>query len=397
MTQRKQHYDEVIDQIENDNKKLSDAVERARKMILAIYDCDNNEAKVQNTLNDLVSSLITIDERHPDFKDLTDTERKRKVPNPKEETKEDAEMVRQEIQFSASEHKEGNWKAEEMSECYFNKENALWKKEFKDDKIVDSEIMKLKLYLQKVMTVPGGRSSRVFLIGGAKDSEGKQAIHNCYEVGLSKKNLTTCDKLSTPKLSFAAALSPDAKDIYIAGGSTGENKATNECEVFNVHKRKWSKMPSLNQPRFSASLIVCENTDIYCFGGVDNDPKDPTKFSTLRSIETLNLTEKAKEWEVLKLTLPYKTSSPGAISLGHRAFVVFGGWNKDTLTNSVIIRSLENGEDYGTEEAGNMAKQDTFVANGLVSRKAEERETIIFGTGYVHKYHEKTKTFTLVK
>ena len=52
----------------------------------------------------------------------------------------------------------------------------------------------------------------------------------------------------------------------------------------------------------------------------------------------------------MKLCLPYKTSSPGAISLGHRAFVVFGGWNKDTLINSVIVRTLENGEDYATEE-----------------------------------------------
>jgi hypothetical protein len=70
----------------------------------------------------------------------------------------------------------------------------------------------------------------------------------------------------------------------------------------------------------------------------------------LKSIETLNLTEEGKEWEVLKITLPYKTSSPGAISLGHRAFVVFGGWNKQTLNDSVIIRAIESSEDYTTEE-----------------------------------------------
>ena len=122
---------------------------------------------------------------------------------------------------------------------------------------------------------------------------------------------------------FAATLSPDTKNIFIAGGSKGENMATNEWEVFDTIKKKWSKLPNLNQPRFSASLIVWENTDVYCFGGVDNDPKDPVKFITLKSIETLNLTEEGKEWETLKITLPYKTSSPGAISFGHRAFVVF--------------------------------------------------------------------------
>lgn len=366
-------------------------------MITAIYDCDNNEVKVQNTLNDIVSSLITIDERHPDFSDLTDTERKKKSKSAVEESKEDSELVKHEINFSASEHKDGNWKAEEMTEVYFNEENALLKRELDGNKIVETKIMDLKLCLQKVMTAPSGRHNRVFLMGGAKDPEGKQAIHNCFEVNLNKKTLTTVDKLSTPKLSFAAALSPDAKNIYIAGGSTGENKATNECEVFNVSKKKWKGLPALNQPRFSASLVVCENTDIYCFGGVDNDPRDPTKFLTLRSIEALSISEESKEWEVLKIALPYKTSSPGAISLGHRAFVVFGGWSKDYLNSSVIVRTLENGNDYATDEAGDMVKPDSFVANGLVSRNAETRETIIIGKFHVHQYNENEKTFKLIE
>lgn len=161
--------------------------------------------------------------------------------------------------------------------------------------------------------------------------------------------MNAVDKLSSAKLSFAAALSPDAKIIYIAGGSTGQNKSTNEVEAFDVSKRKWSKLPVLNQPRFSASLISCENEDLYCFGGVDNDPKDPTKFFTVKSIETLDLTDENAEWEVLKLQLPYKTSSPGAISLGGKAFIVFGGWNKATLKNSYIIRAVDNDE-YTSEE-----------------------------------------------
>lgn len=395
--QRKQHYDEIITQIENDNKKLSDAVENARKMILAIYDCNNDEVKVQNTLNGLVSQSIKIDEKHPDFTDTTDTDRKKKTHSAIEENKEDSEMVKHEIDFSASEHKDGNWKAENMTEVYFNKENTLCKRAFVDEKVVETEIMDLKLYLQKVMAVPSGRTNKVFLMGGAKDPEGKTAIPNCYEVNVKSKTLNTVDKLSTAKLSFAAALSPDAKSIFIAGGSTGENKATNECGRFNVSKRKWEDLPSLNQPRFSASLIICENTDAYCFGGVDNDPQDPTKFSPLRSIETLNLVAEGSQWEVLKVTLPYKPSSPGAISLGHRAFVVFGGWNKDNLKNSVIIRTLSDGEEYASEAAGELSKEDTFVANGLVSRNIDTKETIVFGTSYVHQYNQKDKAFSIIE
>lgn len=256
--------------------------------------------------------------------------------------------------------------------------------------------MKLKLHLQKVVTVPTTRSTRVFLLGGSKDSEGKQAINNCYEV-TSKKTMNACEKLTSAKLSFATAISPDAKQIFIAGGSTGENRSTNECEVFDVNKKKWSQLPNLNQPRFSASLIVCENQDIYCFGGVDNDSKDPTKFLTLKSIETLSLSGEGKEWEVLKLTLPYKTSSPGAISLGHRSFVVFGGWNKVTLKNSVIIRAVENSDEYVTEEAGEMVQEDTFVSNGLVARNSEEKQTIIFGSNAAHVFNETSKTFSVIE
>lgn len=180
--QRKQHYDEVIGNIEGDNKKLADAVEKARRMIVAIYDCDKNEQKIDRTLKDLVSALITIDEKNPNYDDLKGSERhskKRSIP-----VDEETGMVKQEIHFSASEHKEGNWKAEEMKETYLNKENKLCKRELVDGKIKDTEVMDLKIHLQKVMVVPTGRASRVFLMGGAKDSDGKQAINNCYEVNV---------------------------------------------------------------------------------------------------------------------------------------------------------------------------------------------------------------------
>jgi tRNA G10 N-methylase Trm11 len=127
--QRKQHYDQVIGEIETDNKKLAEAVEKAKKMIVAIYDCDKDEEKIDKTLKDLVSGLMVIDEKHPDFSDVKGSERhikKRQVTGQDAAQADDnEEMVKQEINFSASEHKEGNWKAEEMKESYFNKENTL--------------------------------------------------------------------------------------------------------------------------------------------------------------------------------------------------------------------------------------------------------------------------------
>ncbi|CAI2362547.1 unnamed protein product [Moneuplotes crassus] len=397
--QRKQHYDDVIEQISTDNQKLSDAVEEADKMIKTIFELTNgkDDTLMQNTMNDLISKSMKIDKKNPDFTNLTDTERRARntdiLSYGKEENKEDSELIKHEIDFSATEHKDGNWKAEEMKEMYFNQEGTLYKRSLEEGQVTETQIMDLKLHLQKVITVPSGRTSKVFLIGGAKDLEGKTAVSQCFEVNPAKKTTTKVDSLPVAKLSFAAALSSDAKNIYIAGGSTGENRATDECGCFNVNKKKWSPLPSMNNARFSNSLIVCENTDLYCFGGVDNGTSDPTRFPPLKSIETLDLTENNGKWKELSITLPFKTTSPGAISLGHRAFVVFGGWNRNLLTVSVIIRPSVKGDEYGLEESGSLKKGDVFVANGLVARDEAKKETIIFGASHAHVYNQEEKTF----
>lgn len=99
----------------------------------------------------------------------------------------------------------------------------------------------------------------------------------------------------------------------------------------------------------------------------------------------------------MKISLPYKTSSPGAISLGHRAFVVFGGWNKLTLNDSAIIRAVENSDDYATEECGKMGKEDSFIFNGLVARSDKDKEIIIFGSSHAHSFNLDTKTFSFIE
>jgi hypothetical protein len=227
--QRKKDYDEIIKGIESDNKRLSDAIDKAKKMINSIFDVDKDENKITKTLNELVSGLMNVDEKHPDFNEVAESERQfSKKKKAVEEFEGEPELIKQEINFSASEHKEGNWDAEEMKEIFVNSDNKLFKRELQGSKIVETEVMKLKLYLQKIITIPSSKGSKVFLMGGAKDPEGKQAINNCYEVNLAKKIMNAVDKLPSAKLSFAVSLSPDAKNIYVAGGSIGQNMATNE-------------------------------------------------------------------------------------------------------------------------------------------------------------------------
>lgn len=122
--QRKQAYDKIIANLIDDNKKIADSVETAKSMINSIFECSQDDPKVPKTLNELVSSLMLIDKKMPDFEDDSHLKRSgRKFDESNQE--EDSGLIKQEIPFTPSEHKEENWKAEEMSEAYFNKENTL--------------------------------------------------------------------------------------------------------------------------------------------------------------------------------------------------------------------------------------------------------------------------------
>ena len=114
---------------------------------------DKDENKITKTLNELVSGFMNFDEKHPDFNEVVESERqinkKKKVV---EEFEGEPELIKQEINFSASEHRDDNWDAEEMREQYVNLDNKLVKRELQGSIMVETEIMKLKLHLQKIVT-----------------------------------------------------------------------------------------------------------------------------------------------------------------------------------------------------------------------------------------------------
>jgi hypothetical protein len=64
---RKDHFNEVISDMEQDNTKLRSCISKAKRLIDAILYIDSDSARIETTLNDLASALITIDEEHPDF------------------------------------------------------------------------------------------------------------------------------------------------------------------------------------------------------------------------------------------------------------------------------------------------------------------------------------------
>jgi N-acetylneuraminic acid mutarotase len=257
---------------------------------------------------------MRIDQKKPNFSGKYDFSKesvgeildKGAIPSPEELIPDRTKSVQKEERVQ--------YLSEDMNEFFYAKDNELWVKELsKTNKVSDSKIMSLKLHLQKVITVPDETENQVFLLGGSKDLSGKEAVDHCYKVDLDGQKLTPIQKMSSPRVSMAAGISPDCKYVVVAGGSRGENIPTNACEILDTETHKWQKLPDLNCPRLSASLIVCTGRNVYCFGGIETEPDDPSNFLTLKSIEWLDYSDSSNEWETLKINVPFKASSSGAI------------------------------------------------------------------------------------
>ncbi|CAI2362245.1 unnamed protein product [Moneuplotes crassus] len=389
----KEHFEQGIEDIKSDNVMLDRKIRRAQKLIDSIFDCTENEERIHNIFSQLTSDLMMVDEKNPVFPEFTTNS----VINVTNRDKQDdliADRSR-EVTKMQIEPTQAVYHSEEMNSYYFVTDNILKVKELDEDYYQEQKVLTLKNYLTKVITVPTETLNRVFIIGGSKDVEGIQAINDTYEVDLENRSLMPCQRMSEPKLSVAAGLSPDCNFILTAGGSLGQNTPTNSCEMFNISQMRWQKLPPLNLPRMTASLIICTNSNAYCIGGIESSPDDPSMFLPLKSIEWLQYDQPNCEWETLKIKVPFKCSSSGAICMGDRHFIIFGGWNKEPLAKSAYVWYNEL-HGFNIEPLGNLEKPDTFTSSGLTKRDAANKTSIIFGVNYCHLYDEQEEKFTTI-
>jgi len=343
---RKAEFDAVINALKKDNVDMASNIYKARSMIDAIFSVNTDEGRIDNVLNKLASDSMLIDEKKPDFGSLTRVytqDNIQEIPTQTELSKDELIALRVKASERSNDEKP-DYLSDQMNAFYHIKDNELMVKEFDGDTVAESAVMPLKLFLQKVITVPFEAENKVFLFGGSKDMAGKETVSNCYEVNLGSKTLAPIQKMNNPKLSMAAGISPDCKHVIIAGGSLGDNRPTNSCELFDINSKKWKDLTPLNCPRMSASVLICTGSNAYCFGGIESDPEDPSKFVTLKSIEWLDYSNLHNEWETLKINIPYKASSIGAICMGKNEFLVFGGWNRKLIDKSAYVwMNPENG------------------------------------------------------
>ena len=91
--------------------------------------------------------------------------------------------------------------------------------------------------------------------------------------------------------------------VYVAGGCQSYDNVLSSCEVYNPSTNEWQLMPSLNVPRFGASM-VCFGEQLYVFGG--QKESQFVKRYYLREITIEELESEMKEWAE-KSVIPVKS------------------------------------------------------------------------------------------
>ena len=114
-------------------------------------------------------------------------------------------------------------------------------------------------------------------------------------------------------------------NLYLIGG-LGENQIIlNECDIFNIKKRKWKKFPKLNIPRQNSTLCIYNNSSLYVIRGTNGK-------EVLDTIEYINLNNLNNGFNIIKpkdfglCWLGCESSM--AITINKNQILIFGGKDK---------------------------------------------------------------------
>lgn len=156
--------------------------------------------------------------------------------------------------------------------------------------------------MSKIASNPEG--TRVYVIGGAKDSKSKQTIDSLtvYHISLNQVTQQHLACMNDNRASFGCLYIPrQSPEIIVAGGYIN-GRLTAKCERYSVAKDQWTPLPDLNESKASSSLCLLNDRFLYCFGGLSRTPQGGAFLTN--SIEMLDLCDPKAKWEKLPLTLP---------------------------------------------------------------------------------------------
>ncbi len=137
---------------------------------------------------------------------------------------------------------------------------------------------------------------------------------------LFSQNWQIIDTMSLPR--FGMALAADESHIYLIGGlkqdlytNPMQDTVARRVDVFDHLHFSWSRLPSLNQPRYNASALIYQG-ELYVFNGRD------LYDSLLTTVERFNF--QTQQWEVVLTGFNGARSETGTVLFGDTLFQVGG-------------------------------------------------------------------------
>lgn len=174
------------------------------------------------------------------------------------------------------------------------------------------------------------------MVGGSNDRNSEHTLNDllAYSIQNGKIVCEEKSKMMLSRSSHAATINVYKNELYVAGGYHN-GKLTRTCEVYSIAKNEWRSLPPLNEEKCSSSLCVLNGRFLYCFGGLS---KQENSAYLLSSIEMLDLDAPNPKWIMLSIKMPHQVCDLGALPLNSTDILLFGGWNKQAISNAFILK-----------------------------------------------------------
>ena len=163
---------------------------------------------------------------------------------------------------------------------------------------------------------------------------------------------------------------------------------TISVEIFNLSKKKWSYLPYLDNPYSDSSLLIIDDSKLFCFFGYDYVNNSFNKNILWIDLKYIN------KWNKININLEIKNQfvfKPKNINnKQENVFLILGGIFSNNIPNSdmiqLIINKNNNCEIYSNYNMGN-SYNESFLFNNTFIDYFDSEKQILYKCGYDQKYN----------
>nr|AAM96949.2 macronuclear development protein 3 [Stylonychia lemnae]AAP20881.1 macronuclear development protein 3 [Stylonychia lemnae] len=234
---------------------------------------------------------------------------------------------------------------------------------------------------------------RVFVVGGARDQKAKETLADLIEHKQTGDALVTNQRASmiTSRASFGCVYSPVRNEIIVAGGYD-KGEVTKKCERYSLQEISGTHSQIQLRPML-LSLCILDSRYLYSIGGLSKNNEASITLQT--SIERLDLKcEQGLKWTQLQMRLNEAACDVGCLPLSSNEMLIFGGWNKNPLQGTYIIKNVSDQQAAGQIVQprqdplrhelkplidGGIDRADFFMISGIAMQTGEPNKIKVCG------------------